>query len=567
MTSKDQALKLYKQGISNLDGGAYGQSLGLLLEAFALLPNHPDIQRGVLRVLSCTSGYQLPAIISKLLLEFAATNKHDLQAYAMVMDNQFEDHEVTLNLEAVLMTGDHNSIKELLESEIFDAFLLDPLFLFSLSRITLISKRIEYILTSLRMFFLQELFQEGGVGGAVFAKYADFLAAQACQSLNTEYIFDTQDDELTLVQALVGLLKESPSLDEPIALTIVGCYTPLFQAFGGLKSDSIKGYELWSALQQYFYDQHISLPQSEQEIARQIPTITPMKNEFSAMMRDQYEQYPYPRWQATRLQDKIAFPDYIRQAYPNVECTIQQPVELLFAGGGTGIQVVQITSGFETKKVLSIDLSKSSLAYAKRKAREFDLNEIEFAQADILELESLNAQFDVIICTGVLHHMRDPQEGLEVLSKILRPGGFMMLALYSTRARRDVVASHAYIKEHSIGDDINGIRQFRQALRSLPEGHKIKSIEKTRDFYSVSGLHDYVFNRHEITYTPLQLQNLLEDQPLNFVGFHFTSGDYVNQYASRFPEDEAQTNLSNWELLDKETPDMFSGMMQFWVQK
>ena len=73
--------------------------------------------------------------------------------------------------------------------------------------------------------------------------------------------------------------------------------------------------------------------------------------------------------------------------------------------------------------MLAVDLSLSSLGYAQRKAREMGLSGIEFAQADLLELGATGRSFDVVECSGVLHHMADPFAGWRMLLSLLRPGG------------------------------------------------------------------------------------------------------------------------------------------------
>ena len=60
-------------------------------------------------------------------------------------------------------------------------------------------------------------------------------------------------------------------------------------------------------------------------------------------------------------------------------------------------------------------------------------------QADILDLGNLNKQFDIIESVGVLHHMDNPMEGWKVLTDCLKPGGLMMIGLYSELARKHIV--------------------------------------------------------------------------------------------------------------------------------
>ena len=62
---------------------------------------------------------------------------------------------------------------------------------------------------------------------------------------------------------------------------------------------------------------------------------------------------------------------------------------ILIAGCGTGQHAIETAQRFSPARVLAIDLSLSSLAYAKRQTRAIGLDTIEYAQADILKLESI----------------------------------------------------------------------------------------------------------------------------------------------------------------------------------
>ena len=93
--------------------------------------------------------------------------------------------------------------------------------------------------------------------------------------------------------------------------------------------------------------------------------------------------------------------------------------------------------------VLAVDLSLASLAYAKRKSAELGVANIEYRQADILTLGTLEERFDIIECSGVLHHMAQPFEGWRVLASLRKPGGRMRIGLYSEAGRGQVVRARA----------------------------------------------------------------------------------------------------------------------------
>ena len=85
--------------------------------------------------------------------------------------------------------------------------------------------------------------------------------------------------------------------------------------------------------------------------------------------------------------------------------------QILVAGCGTGQNAIASASCFKDSQVTAIDLSLSSLGYAKRKTKEFGLQNIKYLQGDILCISRLQKTFDIIECVGVLHHMSEPKVG------------------------------------------------------------------------------------------------------------------------------------------------------------
>ena len=89
----------------------------------------------------------------------------------------------------------------------------------------------------------------------------------------------------------------------------------------------------------------------------------------------------------------------------------------------------------------------NSLSYAMRKSEGLDISNIEYAQADIMELGDLGRQFDLIESVGVLHHLGDPLAGWRILVDLLRPGGLMRIGLYSEIARQPLRCGRSMIAE------------------------------------------------------------------------------------------------------------------------
>ena len=221
---------------------------------------------------------------------------------------------------------------------------------------------------------------------------------------------------------------------------------------------------------------------------------------------------------------------------------------------------------FRGARILAIDLSRASLAYAVRKTRELGISGIEHAQADILQFPHCERRFDLIESIGVLHHLAEPVQGWRALLSLLRPGGFMRIGLYSEVARRPVVACRKFLADKGFLPTAEGIRAGRQALLSENGLGDISSVLNSTDFFATSSVRDLLFHVQEHRFGLAEIQRLLIELDLDFLGFEL-SVPVLGAYSQRFPEDLAMNDLDSWSAFETEFPLTFSGMYQFWVQR
>ena len=237
---------------------------------------------------------------------------------------------------------------------------------------------------------------------------------------------------------------------------------------------------------------------------------------------------------------------------------------VLIAGCGTGQHSIGTAARYKNSRVLAIDLSLSSLAYAKRKTEELGFKNIEYMQADILDLGKLDRQFDIVESAGVLHHMDNPMSGWKVLTGCLKGGGLMKIGLYSERAREDVVAIRNEIKESGVGTSNFEMLAYRDKIMSSEEEHH-KRIRTVPDFYNLSMLRDLLFHVKEHRFTLPQIKNCLNELQLKFCGFE--DKDIVSRF-KKFHGDGSDTcDLVLWHKFEESNPDIFIGMYQFLCQK
>jgi SAM-dependent methyltransferase len=228
----------------------------------------------------------------------------------------------------------------------------------------------------------------------------------------------------------------------------------------------------------------------------------------------------------------------------------------LVAGCGTGQETIEIARQFPKSRILAIDLSLSSLCYAKRKTIDLGLTNVEYAQADIVALSCIGRTFDVIYSVGVLHHLAKPIAGWRKLCSALRDGGLMRLGLYSERGRKTVASGRAFVMDYRYGSTPAGIRRCRGEIVSRGAQLGLTGLTNFSDFFALSECRDLLFHVKEHRYTIPQLKEMLKALGLDFLGFSVEPST-LRVYRERFPRNESSADLDNWDVFEAEHPETF----------
>jgi SAM-dependent methyltransferase len=159
--------------------------------------------------------------------------------------------------------------------------------------------------------------------------------------------------------------------------------------------------------------QQVQEPEHEHQLRASIPALTVIDDRVSLAVKEQYEQNPYPRWVKPAPPVRpLTINQFLQSEFPLAHfCAREEKsdnIDILVAGCGTGQEAIETAQRFSQARVLAIDLSVASLAYGARKTRELGIERVVYAQADILKLGSLDQSFEMIVASGVLHHLADP---------------------------------------------------------------------------------------------------------------------------------------------------------------
>ncbi len=391
----------------------------------------------------------------------------------------------------------------------------------------------------------------------------------AAQCFINEYVFVKSDDEARQALGLRNSVDAALTTGAPIPplrLVAVAAYFPL----GSLPGAQLLLDRAWPDRVMDLLTQQLVEPAEERSFRSNIKRLTGIEDGVSIEVRRQYEENPYPRWvKATRYAKPVNVNAHLRRLFPAAAfrpLPTTESVEILVAGCGTGRHAIETAELIDCARVQAIDLSLDSLCYAMRMTRKLGIDNIEYAQADLLELPSLGRTFDVIEAGGVLHHLADPFAGWRALLDVLRPSGFMYLGLYSQIGRADIMAGRAFVAERGYAPTADDIRRCRQDILREVDDPNLNKIIRTSDFFTMSECRDLLFHVQEHCLTLPQIKHFLAEHELDFLGF-IQRPEVRERYSRMFPDDLSQTNVDYWHLFETEHPDTFLGMYEFWIQK
>lgn len=396
----------------------------------------------------------------------------------------------------------------------------------------------------------------------------DFACALASQCFVNEYIYDLTEEEDKRAGKLRDRLAAAIGNGEvpsPLMLATVAAYHPLH---GIPRIDRLLS-RPWPPLVDALLNQQVRKPQRDAALRPALPRLTAIDDAVSLEVQSQYEENPYPRWvRLARAPNLGSLHRCLQTFFPHgpLRGQPQPQSDILVAGCGTGQFLIELAQSLPQARILAVDLSLASLSYAKSRANELRVTNIEFAQADILKLPGIGRTFDYIESGGVLHHMADPFAAWAGLLTLLRPDGVMGLGFYSEIGRQPIVAARALIAERSLPPTPAGIRAGRAALRALPDEAPAKPSITFGDFFSMSACRDLLFHRHEQRMVLPQIKAFIAEHGLDFLGLRVDAGT-LGRYAARFPQDTTFTDLDCWHAFETENPTTFVGMYEIGVQK
>ncbi|HEY6098505.1 MAG TPA: methyltransferase domain-containing protein [Anaeromyxobacter sp.] len=164
-----------------------------------------------------------------------------------------------------------------------------------------------------------------------------------------------------------------------------------------------------------------------------IPRLRRALHRDSERVREFYSVAPFPGYPPRESHAALrararrsAFARLLDEAIP-------PDATVLDVGCGTGQLALFLATG--DRLVVGADLTRASLDLAADAARRYGVERVRFVETDLQEPGLRTGAFDVVTCSGVLHHTPDPESSFRAIARLVRPGGLVVVGVYNAYAR------------------------------------------------------------------------------------------------------------------------------------
>lgn len=201
-------------------------------------------------------------------------------------------------------------------------------------------------------------------------------------------------------------------------------------------------------------------------------------------------------------------------------------LDILIAGCGTN-QAAVFAYNNRGAKVVAVDVSQASLDHERYLKDKHGLKNLELKLLPIEDLPGIGQSFDLIVSTGVLHHLADPQIGMNALAALLRPDGVAGIMVYARYGRVGVELMQAVFRELGLTQDEDSLRLVKEAIGMLAPTHPLRRyLEIAPDLEFDGGLVDTFLHGRDRSYTVDDCVALVESAGLVFQDWLLKSAYY-----------------------------------------
>ena len=238
-------------------------------------------------------------------------------------------------------------------------------------------------------------------------------------------------------------------------------------------------------------------------------------------VRAMYEQFPYPAHPHPQI--RVGCDVRLALSYARLPAP-ERTLRVLDAGCGRGAGLLGMASVQPDVQFIGADMNRVGLEEVRGQIAARGMKNVALQEIDLMTLEGLEVPeggFDLIVSSGVLHHLSDPAEGLRRLRAVLAPHGILTIMVYGQHGREGIYRLVRAV-DALIPRDRPLLERLAVARRLVREGPMPGITDgpwKDIDGLATEEFVDRYLNVNERAYTTDEIHDLLGENELCLLEF------------------------------------------------
>lgn len=479
-------------------------------------------------------------------IEFLSCDAYQADLEGLCLDALFwenQDNSKLANFVASLIVRKYDLDND---NAILDLNILiqDRLLIESLNTVLLPNIAIENLVTELRKTILNEV----AMTRDLREDYLPIAIAIGVYASRTDYaLIQTQEEEVELValsHAINDAVSQAWQREDLVgALIVLSMYEPIYtQRF----STPLLRYDVedWPMKMQGLLQANLYDLCNEHQTSFDL-----IDSSVESLLSDDIKRCS-ERWTYTQKLAKADLYSVLGNAlgYEDVpERFKHEQLNVLIVGCGSGLRAFYLAQVFPSISVTAVDSSKANITYARMMAKRLDVTDIQFIHSSYDDTIIGDDTFDLIEFGEAINHVAQPEQVIKEWKSLLKTDGLVRLSLNTHNLLNKLSTVIQLVQDRRLSPTADNIRHLRYAINQEAGSGLWEGLFSDPRFYTGAGCKDLFFNKYNSFYNLVELEALLHDTGMNFLGFVDVPATSMNTVDIYQPG-----NLKGWMMLDQD---------------